>query len=81
MALQDRKYEVDVPLEDVGGIPLVALQEDMLSDGITAASLRKLTVVADKSGSLVVAIDRQLVIAYSAQPSLGCGPSIMTKLS
>ncbi len=81
VVLQDRENEVEVPLKDIGCIPLVALQEDMLSDCIAPTSLRELAVVTDQHSPLVVRVDRQLVVTDPAEPGVGRGPSVVTELA
>jgi hypothetical protein len=81
VVLQDREYEVEVPLKDVGCIPFVALQEDMPSDRVSPASLRELAVMADQHSPLIVRVDRQLVVTDPAEPGVGCSSGVVTELA
>lgn len=81
VVLQDREYEVEMPLKDVGCIPLVALQEYMSSDRVTSPSLRELAVVADQYSPLVVRIDCQLVVTDSGQPGVVRSPGVVAELA
>lgn len=81
VAFQDWEYKIEVPLKDVGCIPLVALQEDMLSDRVAPMSLRELAVMADQHSPLIVGVDRQLVVTDPAESSVGRGPGVVTELA
>lgn len=80
VVLQDREYEVEVPLKDVGCIPLIALQKYMLPDCVVS-SLRKLSVVADQHSPLIVRVDRQLVVTDPAQSCIGRSPGVVAKFA
>lgn len=70
-----------MPLKDVGCVPFVALQKDVPPDRVASTSLGELAVVADQHGPLVVGVDRQLVVADSAEPGIGRGPGVVAELA
>jgi hypothetical protein len=81
VALENGKDVRQLIENQICGIHLAAVQPDVPADDVPTAPLRKLSIVTEKHGALLVGVDRQIVVDRIRHTSVVCRPRLVSQLS